>query len=211
MNDRTDELERRLLRATAPQCPPDEAMDAEPMDAEPMDAEPMDAEPMDAETASLREGWLAFGQLLEEAQPMADASAIEELLPSPRTVSGKRSSLWKATVAAAMAASLVIGATLAWNLMSGRTDIAVEEAVEGTDDEVQPPGSVVDENAIVDNAVEENATDALQWDDSLDERLSLVSQAITQLDGDWDYYSDAYDPAWEGLDRIDQDIEEGTL
>ena len=182
MNDRTHELERRLQQATAPEGPPDKSMDTASMDAE---------------TASLREGWLAFGQLLEAAQPMSDASALEELLPSPQAAPGKASSRWKASLAAALAASLVIGATLAWNLMSKRADIAVED----TDNKTPQPAPIIAEDTV----------DELQWDDSLDDRLALVSQEIMRVEGDWDCLDDAFSPAWKGIDQVDQDIEEGTL
>ncbi len=195
MNDRTHDLERRLQQATAAECPPPASMDTELTDAE---------------TASLREGWLALGQLLETAQPMSDASALEELLPSPQAAPSKASSHWKASLAAALAASLVIGATLAWNFMSRRTEIPSQPthdvAVEDTDREAPQPIPTVEKEAIA-----ENPTDELQWDDSLDDQLALVSQEIMRIEGDWDYLDDAFSPVWEEIDRIEQDIEEDTL
>jgi len=195
VNDRTNDLERRLQQATAPECPSPELMDTELIDAE---------------TASLREGWLALGQLIEAAQPMSDASALEGLLPSPQAAPCKASPRWKASLAAALAASLVIGATLAWNFMSKRTEIPSlptrDIAVEDTEREAPQPLPIVEENAVAENPIDE-----LQWDDSLDDQLALVSREIMRIEGDWDCLDDAFSPAWEGIDQIEQDIEEDTL
>jgi len=220
VNDRTDDLQRRLQQATAPECPADECRPVEDGHAA----------SVDAETASLREGWLALGQLLEAAQPMSDASTLERRLPLPQAslpqaAPSKASPRWKASIAAAMAASLVIGATLAWNFLAKRSEIpsrtTQDVAVEDTDDETSQPATIAAENAvaavtavetpIAEHIAKEETADELQWDDSLDDQLALVSQEIMQLEGDWDSLDDAFTPVWEGIDQVEQDIEQDTL
>ena len=60
MSDELNELERQLEQATARSVP--------------------SGAPLDPQTASLREAWLAFGQLLSTAEPAVDQPALQ---PAP--------------------------------------------------------------------------------------------------------------------------------
>ena len=90
MSDEVEKLERMLQRATAAEnVPPDD---------------------LDGETSRLREGWIAFGRLLEAAEPPAEVSF--RCLPLPRKRSQRR--LWSA--AGLLAASLLVCAVAMWIL-----------------------------------------------------------------------------------------------
>lgn len=191
MNDEARELQRRLELATAAECPPDASLDTETAS-------------LDGETESLREGWLALGQLLEAAQPALDRP-LKLQRPAP-----KRASRW--SKAAAMAASLVIGVTLAWSLIAKMavdpTQPGREIAVEGDDSKTQQPAP----NDIEAEDIEpSDPSDELDWDDSLDDRIALVSQEIIRVQGDWYCLDDAFGPLRDGIDQIEQEIEDDTL
>lgn len=98
MSKQQDQLRRRLERATAAEFAADELPNAELPDAE---------------TASLREGWVALGQLLVAAYPPTEQPLALPSLPRRKTA------VWRnpATVAA-LTASLLVAATLAWSLLS---------------------------------------------------------------------------------------------
>ena len=72
MTDGQRELERRLERATARQCPAEDSLEPE--------------------TAALRAGWLALGELLEAAQPQADPPPWSMIPARPTATSWPSSS-----------------------------------------------------------------------------------------------------------------------
>ncbi len=74
--------------------------------------------PLDPETASLREGWLAFGQLLAAAEPSPER-AIALLRKPPAS----RVRWWLLTAVAITAASLLVAMTIVST--GGRTDSTV--------------------------------------------------------------------------------------
>ena len=174
MNDETRELQHRLERATAAECLPQESLEPE--------------------TASLREGWLALGQLIETAQP-----ALDRPLPL-RRAGPKKTLRWRKAVA--MAASLAIGVALAWGLTAKYAADPTQPARE-----MAAASGVSEKNVIaqVDPIAE------LEWDDSLDDQIAMVGWEIIQVQGDRYCLDDAFRPLWESIDRMEQEIENSTL
>ena len=186
MSDELSKLERQLRQATAP----DAATDA----------------PLDDETASLREGWLAFGQLLKNAQPSSDEPF--ELRPMPRRGSFARRKL---VLAVAVAASLLVVATLAWQLagswiLVGPLPATEEIALPNTEQpNTEQPAPVVEEPQT------ELAADELKWDDSLDEQIASIGQEVVRVQQDWYSLGNAFSTVDYGLEQIEQDMEDNTL
>ena len=88
-NDLTG-LEQMLQRATAPTNAPQDDLDAD--------------------AKSLREAWLAFGQLLDAAQPPDGAPLCDTVPLLRRSSAGRKCGL----VATALAASLLVAASVYW-------------------------------------------------------------------------------------------------
>ncbi len=112
MNDESKRLQEILERATA-------SGDQMPAD-------------LDAETSSLREGWLALGKLLEDAQ-VASGQSLDRwqvtLRPAPQR--------WRLAVVAAVAASLLVaaGLTLAYRLLDGANAVQPSAPTLAQDDQ----------------------------------------------------------------------------
>lgn len=178
MSDELERLQHQLEQATAPECPPH-------------------ARP-DAETGSLREGWLALGQLLEATRP-----ALEEPLqwrPIPRRTLRPR---W-ALQAVAAAAALVVAATLVWSLMALGRPGGPPPRKTAAVDRKQPDAARSQPESTPD-------TEPLEWGDSLDEQIVLAGQEIMSAGQDWYHLDDAFGPVRDGLEQVAEDIDNSTL
>ncbi|MBN2473048.1 MAG: hypothetical protein JXB62_00470 [Pirellulales bacterium] len=178
MNDQS-RLQRRLEQATA-------------------EALPADA-PLDAETASLREGWLALGQLLKAVEPALEKPLV--LSPATREARpGRLAIRW----AAALAASLLIVASLAFGLLRPKQGGAIAEKP------AEPAAGAVQTTAPSPTPMAPEKGQ-LAWDDPLDEELALAGQHVIRLQQDWCALEDPFDPVYDGLEEVGQDIEGNTL
>ena len=195
MNGETKRLQEILERATAPG-----------------DELPAD---LDAETASLREGWLAFGKLLAEAQPTVGEPG-ENWKVTPRPVQRWRS----LGLAVAVAASLLIaaGLTIAYGLRDDSSRIQPNPPAIAQDDRVQAeiveetPGAIAQPETEVQQDLQIAAvSDELEWDDSLDEQITTLAQAAAFAHDDWYAQAGKLNAIGRGLDEIKKDMEDGTL
>ncbi len=198
MNDESRRLQEMLERATAPG-----------------DEMPAD---LDDETSSLREGWLALGKLLKDAQFASD-KPLDRWQVTPRPAPQR----WRWAVAAAIAASLLIaaGLTLGYRLLDGSN--AVQPGTPQLAQDNQPAtGARVDTSEAVVQAAEPQPRspnpeprtlnpDYLAWDDSLDDELTVVAQAAALAQEDWYARAGGLSAIERGLDQIKKDIEDGTL
>ena len=195
MNDETKRLREILERATAPG-----------------DEVPED---LDAETASLREGWLAFGRLLTEAQPTA-GEPWEDWKVTPRPAQRRRF----LGLAIAVAASLLIaaGLTMAYRLRDGSSGVQPNPPTIAQDDRV--PAGIVEktpeaipqpEAEVRQNLQIAAVPDELKWDDSLDEQITAVAQATALAREGWYAQAGNVSAIERGLDEIKKDIQDGTL
>ena len=180
MSDELSELDRRLTAATAPECPAHLLSDAE--------------------TAALREGWLALGELLEAAQPMLDQPVRLRQPPNRRVPVG-----WRLAGAAALAASVLLGMTLAWQLTRGIRGGSTSSPSEGLAVGVRESKVPPEQPRTV------PTDDELVWDDPLDEQIASAGQQILRLQQDWDYLDDAFGPVYHGLEEMEDDLEQSTL
>jgi len=189
MNDETKRLQEMLERATAPgeQMPGD----------------------LDAETSSLREGWLALGKLLEDAQS-APGQPLDRwqvtLRPAPQR--------WRLAAVAAVAASLLIaaGLTLAYRLLDGSNagqpsaPMLAHDKSPTTDDR----SPTTDHRSPITDHRSPTTSD-LAWDDSLDDEITAAAQAAAWVQQDWYARAGGVSAIERGLDEIKKDIEDGTL
>jgi hypothetical protein len=195
VNDETKRLQEILERATAPG-----------------DEVPED---LDAETAALREGWLAFGKLLAEAQPTA-GEPWESWKVTPRPVQHGRT--LRMVIAVAALLLIAVGLTLAYRLFDGSSGIQPNPPTIAQDDRV--PAEIVEETPAVspqpDIEVRQDlqiaaVPDELEWDDSLDEQITTLAQAAALVHDDWYAQAGKLNAIGRGLDEIKKDIEDGTL
>ena len=148
----------------------------------------------DAETASLRETWLALGQLLEAAAPVGDA------LPEVRCPRRRMSSRWSWIALAAVAVSLLAAAAVAWlPAWSVPGQPAVELAAR--------PSPTPATAASAPSATEPG----LDWDDSLDEEIALAGQRLLSLAQEPYRLKTTDSPIAERLKKMDRDLTENTL
>ncbi len=169
----------------------------------------------DETTASLREGWLAFGRLLTEAQPTA-GEPWENWKVMPRPVQSRRF----LGLAIAVAASLLIaaGLTMAYRLRDGSSGvqpnpptIAQDERAPAGIIEKTPEASPQPEAEVRQNLQIAAVPDELEWDDSLDEQITTLAQAAALVHDDWYAQAGKLNAIGRGLDEIKKDIEDGTL
>jgi len=172
-------------------------------------------EDLDAETASLREGWLAFGRLLTEAQPTA-GEPWENWKVTPRPTQRRRF----LGLAIAVAASLLIaaGLTMAYRLRDGSSGVQPNPPTIAQDDlapagivEKTPDASPQPEAEVRQNLQIAAVPDELEWDDSLDEQITAVAQATALAREGWYAQAGNVSAIERGLDEIKKDIQDGTL
>jgi len=195
VNDELDKLQRQLEEATAPESeghvPPNE------------------------ETASLREGWLALGRLLETAQPVEEPF---ERRPVVRKTQGSGGAM---AVVATLAASLLIGVTTAWLLIGNARPggLNVVDGVAATGDGQERVAEPLPEKPAVqpERALavappsEKMVVDPLAWDDSFDDQLALVGEEVIRMEEDWYDLDGPFEPILDGMEQMERDFEDHTL
>jgi hypothetical protein len=193
MNDKRTGLEQTLEQATAPS-----------------DAPQRDLGP---EAQSLREAWLAFGRLLEAAQPhdnvplLRRSSARQNL----RSLLGLRQAVAhvakKYGLAAALAASLLIGVSIYWMSDHGAAPSGVPPTADQTvtTQGVKPSAAAVAQNPAV------PAAGDLQWDDSFDQQIAEAGQSVALAQSDLAHAFDASDLVRYQLYQTEQEFEKNKL
>jgi hypothetical protein len=187
VSDALDPLQPRLERATARECPGDGSLDAE--------------------TASLREGWLALGELLQAIEPSAERPFELRALPKDTRRVGR-----PATALAALAACLLVAVTLAgtWMTMTPRgagrpLSFAKEPVGEKTTAHAGPAVAQREE------LQPESLPDSLVWDDPLDQQIASVAQQVVRIQQDWDQVDGAFGPVYHGLEEMAEELEQTRL
>jgi hypothetical protein len=192
MNDKRTGLEQMLKQATAPGDTP--------------------ADDLGPEAQSLREAWLAFGQLLEAAEPRDSDSLLPRSDGVPllqrssarqdgRAVLGSRQAVAhrgrNIGLLVALAASLLIGLSVYW-LWGG----------------AERPGGVVPAGGNMATGTTNRAAPAageLRWDDSLDQQIAQAGQGVALARSDLAHGFDATDFARDRLRQTEQDLEKSKL
>ncbi len=166
---------------------------------------------LDAESAGLREGWLALGKLLNDAEAAAGAPPeVWRISPPPEP---RR---WRIVAAVALAASLLIavGATIGVRMLNLSGSKPADEQLlahsKAGSDAVKPAVPQPNTPAAANNQIA-NASDALDWSDSLDEQLTSVAQAAASVRYDADLNLHGLSAVERGFDQLEAEINSGKL
>ncbi|MCE5268972.1 MAG: hypothetical protein LLG00_13925 [Planctomycetaceae bacterium] len=174
MSKQCNELQRMLELATAEQ-----------------DTAQVDLDP---ETASFRDAWLVFGQLLESSQSTFEPAA--DVWVRPRT---KPRGRWLLSAAAALAASLLIAAV--W--LSAFQSKQIAKVQQSTPHVVQVANLPVTSSGIV--------TTGSKWDDSWDDQVAQVGQSVLYAHQDLYASSEPARAVQYGIEQVRQDVDDSKL
>jgi hypothetical protein len=180
MNSELKALERQLESATARDVPPNPSLDQE--------------------TTSLREAWLAFGQLLEAAQPAS------EPLKLPANPPGRGRRWWLLVTVVGLAASLLVAAMITWG--DGESGPALVLTVPSADVAVKDVQPSAPAKKPVSPA---GSGSALAWDDALDKEITVAGEAVVSAAQDWTHLASAGTTLRYGLEEVQKDIEDNSL
>jgi hypothetical protein len=188
MSEDAEKLQRMMERATAAEEPSEGGLDPE--------------------TASLREAWIGFGQLLDAAEASADISplALGELpvvKAMPWPVQPRRRLV---PMAALLAASLLMGIVTAWMFNSPQRLAEPSGSPEQT-------VSVDIESSMLPEQPREDAlaADQPQWDDAFDEQIAQIDQQMVYAQQDSYSLADASGLIQYQLEQMQQDFERNEL
>ena len=182
MSEDLENMQRSLERATAAKDAPQAGLDPQ--------------------TASLREAWLTFGQLLEAAQPATELPLDRWQTTPPRA----RKRRWLLPVAAVLAASLLVGVVATWMLRAAN--------------QPQSPGPAPEEMVATSNHVASPtreqptaapAVNGLQWDDSLDEQLAQAGRQVAYAQQDQFPGADAFGLMQYRIEQVRAEVQADKL
>jgi len=187
---------------------------------------------LDPETASLREAWLAFGQMLEAAPPPAFNSPLlprEEPKYSPysalpfgqqpahsprplgegqavRATKARAYRHWRFTAVALVAASLLIAAATAWMLhnVNGQAgSTALPDKIASNNRQFAPSKQIPTKTTA--------AADEPKWDDSLDEQFTRVGWQMLCIQQNQSFRTDAFGIVEYQLEQLSKSIQADSL
>jgi hypothetical protein len=210
VNDEPTKLHKMLERATAP---PDES-----------------AAGLDAETASLRGGWLGLCKLIEEEQASCDvfvgrltvsqvASAerrFETVDAAPKWNRGG----WSRWLSAAVAASILVaaGVTIVVRSLDGSgagqpnsQEVARDDRLSKSSADHRSPANRETAPPSQPDRQATSTVDRLAWGDSVDDEITAVGQATTLAQHDWYGQSNSVSVIRSGLDKLENEIQQGPL
>jgi len=157
--------------------------------------------PMDEETASLGEAWLAFGQLLEAAQPSAGLAR-----PMPHASPPPARSRWSLPKVLALAASLLVAIAVAWKVRGSKPSpdpAGPSGQVAGVEPRQSAPAN--GQSPSVPPQTE------LAWNDTLDNEIALAGQAVMSVREDRLGLAGAASSVEYGLQQLEKDIQDSPL
>ncbi len=177
---------------------------------------------VDAETASLREAWLAFGQLAAAAD--ASLPAMPDLMISIAPRKARRSH-WLGLIAAT-AAALLVAVTLGWWIRGGSRQqngngnggepavahaAAPKQAKPQTMEQGQPKPAVAQGKKAMANKSKTGAAATSVWDDSLETQISSVSRQVGNLEQNWQHRVDDLDLVQYRIDEMSDSLQNDVL
>jgi hypothetical protein len=188
MKDKIEEMQRVLEKAT--------------------DAGSAPADALDPEIASLRDAWLAFGQMLEAAPapvftsplPLGEGPGVRAALSYARP-------RWPRLLAAGLlAASLLIGVVTVWMLHAANRQenpTAAPEQMASANQKTAPSTQAHTQKV--------SSTDEPQWDDSLDEQFARVGWQMLCVQQNQYFRTDAFGIVQYQLEQLSKAIQADSL
>lgn len=171
-------------------------------------------EQLDPETATLREAWLALGEILEAAQPRQPVE-IRHRRETPRHCNGeavqgaasRKQLRWSRLLAgAALAASLLVVATVIWAIGGGnrQTDPGQSPQQMAAKSHRNPPSQKTIAKSVP-------PADVPQWDDSFDEQFAQLSWQMLCVQESQVFRTDAFGQAQYRLEQLRETIQADSL
>ncbi|HEV3415968.1 MAG TPA: hypothetical protein VG056_04125 [Pirellulales bacterium] len=163
----------------------------------------------DAETAALAEGWLALGQLLEAAN--SDFGPELVLKQLRRRLLRRR--LWQG--GALLAATLLIGVSVAWYANRGRVGDTLVTPRNGSDIAVELPASMpsakADDARTEPTTIADNSSNNSGWDQTLDQRIAQVDDSVVSAGTLANRGDDSIEQLGQQLTSFRQEVEKDSL
>ena len=162
--------------------------------------------PLDAETASLREAWLAFGEMLEAAEPPG--------FSSPRLAEGQVG--MKAAYTRWRRQSLLAAGVLAASLLVAVATICMLSVANRQNKPVETPQQMIANNhkaapSQKARAKSVSTTDEPKWDDSLDDQFEQVDWQMLCVRENQTFRTDAFGQAQYRLEQLRDAIQAESL
>ena len=174
-------------------------------------------EPCDAETASLREAWLAFEQLVRAAD--ASLPAMPDFAPSLAPPPRRRR--WIGLLAAA-AAALLVAVALEWRIggdgkqgngSRGVPPVAGNPVVPPVKDDLQtaPGAAVAGSDKTTNKQPKAGTASPSTWEDPLESQIALVSQQVNSVRQSWRHRVDDVDLVQYRIDEVSNALQNDKL
>ena len=170
--------------------------------------------PLDQETAALREGWRAFGELLEAAEAAAQVRlpASPPLLPPADEARSAPSPLpqararrpWRAMAMAALAASVLLGLAVAWHVGRSKPG-ATPSTRQIAQTQLATPDLAPKQTSPAPSET------AIAWDDALDQRIEQAGWEMAQVRQDWLAVGAASGFLQYRMEQVRKEIEDSPL
>lgn len=167
---------------------------------------------VDPQTVALREAWMAWGRLLENAEAPVESSLIQR--PKPRPPARR----WLRAGMGIAAALLTLVAGSVWLALAARradSPISEPEVVARTPGLPHPAETNTppqDDSELKGGPSPVTSNDpAIAWDDTVDDEIAKVGENLIEVQQDWHTRTDALDVVWCGLGQIQAEVETEQL
>ena len=154
---------------------------------------------LDEETKSLRDAWLAMGDLLD-SQPTCDSLPIPKAIV-PAQPARSRIMGW------VVAASLMLALSALWIFNQPKSELE-SPAPQLVQDSNVPTRDTIPQPAA---STKEVPAELLAWDNSLDEDISLISAAVDDLEQNWYGNNGDVRTIYDELEDFSSDMNETSL
>jgi hypothetical protein len=163
----------------------------------------------DAETVALGEGWLALGQLLEAA----NADFWPELVVKRLRRRLLRRRLWQG--GALLAATLLIGVSVAWYANRGQENGSLVTPRNGSDFVVEHPDTMPSAKAngaaTEPIKIADNSSGNSGWDQTLDQQIAQVDDSVVSAGTLANRGDDSIEQLGQQLTSFRQEVEKDSL
>ena len=176
------------------------------------------AEQGDAETASLREAWLAFGQLIRAADDSLPAMPSIAASIVPQKPRRRRWIGLIAAVAAALLVAVTFGRWIHRDGKPGNNGPSVAQAEKATSEQPkagafnpEPTATAKTAPTATNSGWKPSMTNTATWDDPLETQIATVSQQISNVEQNWQHRVDDVDLVQYRIDEVSDSLQNDKL